>query len=962
MPRSHRHFGLYLLCPVLLFSTVARAQLFSQQGSKLVGSGAINQPNSSQATGFDGVNQGTSVALSSDGNTALVGGPNDNAGIGAAWVFVRINGIWSQQGSKLTASDETGDGNFGQSVSLSGDGNTALVGGPGDNNGAGAAWVFTRASGGTWSQQGNKLVGSGSVPAQSGQGGAVSLSADGNTALVGATGNKGTSEVGAAWIFTRASSGAWTQQSELSLLSPPISSVALSGDGNTAALGSSSAGKVWIFIRGSNGAWGQQGSPLSGGASTGLGASVALSNDGNTLLGGASGDMGGAYVFTRDASGNWSQQSMLANDIEISSVALSADGNTALLGNSAYDGGIGAAWVFTRDNSGNWTEQTSPLVGAGGVYTGLIGVGEGASVALSSDGSTALVGGPDDNQLVGAAWPFVRATDLFAYVPGWLSQLSVGADGAVWGINGFGQIYSYDFATASWMNIPGALTQIAVGSSTAIWGIDAQHYIYQWDSANSKWNQIPGSLVQIAVGADGDVWGLNQDSSIYHYDPQTGFFDEVTGYLAQISVGSAAAVYGLTTDGTIFWYNPGLGRFQQITTASGFNQISVGVDGVLWGVADNVAYHYDALRNSMDATPGSIAQVAVGAGVYVYGLNAYQQIYQWNSNTGSWVEIPGALESIAVGANGIVWGLNSAQQIYQFGGPTRPVSAISQVLGQTSVSPRQISVGVDGSVWGLAYNGAYQDSQVEYFNSATQSFEAVSGAPPLIEISVGAGADVWGVNTAGSIYQYDSATGNWNLIPGELNFVKVGGDGSVWGINIWGGTYNYDFSTDSWINIPGELATLSVGADGTVWGLNDAGYVYRFDLGSQSWLNVPGNLSQISVGSAANIWGVNSNGEVFRFASGSWERIPNILLGSIAATFDGSVFGLGTTYGNSNNAINMYNWNPATQSFNYVGALLGFGNEIPQPGPVTISAGNAYAAWASAIGNYGGPSIIYSWF
>jgi hypothetical protein len=60
-------------------------------------------------------------------------------------------------------------------VSLSGDGNTAIIGGFYDNNLAGAAWIWTR-SGGVWSQQGPKLVGSGAVRDAS-QGHSVSLSA-----------------------------------------------------------------------------------------------------------------------------------------------------------------------------------------------------------------------------------------------------------------------------------------------------------------------------------------------------------------------------------------------------------------------------------------------------------------------------------------------------------------------------------------------------------------------------------------------------------------------------------------------------------------------------------------------------------------------------------------------------------------------------------------------------------------
>jgi hypothetical protein len=57
-------------------------------------------------------------------------------------VFTRLGATWTQQGSKLTGSSETGTGSFGYSVALSADGNTALIGGPRDNNWQGAAWVF----------------------------------------------------------------------------------------------------------------------------------------------------------------------------------------------------------------------------------------------------------------------------------------------------------------------------------------------------------------------------------------------------------------------------------------------------------------------------------------------------------------------------------------------------------------------------------------------------------------------------------------------------------------------------------------------------------------------------------------------------------------------------------------------------------------------------------------------------
>jgi hypothetical protein len=54
----------------------------TQQGNKLVGTGAVG-------TALHNAEQGWSVALSADGNTAIVGGPFDNNGNGAVWVFVQ---------------------------------------------------------------------------------------------------------------------------------------------------------------------------------------------------------------------------------------------------------------------------------------------------------------------------------------------------------------------------------------------------------------------------------------------------------------------------------------------------------------------------------------------------------------------------------------------------------------------------------------------------------------------------------------------------------------------------------------------------------------------------------------------------------------------------------------------------------------------------------------------------------
>jgi len=146
--------------------------------------------------------QGMSVALSADGNTAIVGGPGDNrwdrsapfgrGAAGAAWVFTRSSGVWTQQDDKLVSTGAVG--HLGTSVALSADGNIAIVGGVAED--AAVALVFSR-RGGRWTQAKN-LVGVGAVGKSTPS---VALSADGSIVMVGGSNDNG--GVGAAWMFTR---------------------------------------------------------------------------------------------------------------------------------------------------------------------------------------------------------------------------------------------------------------------------------------------------------------------------------------------------------------------------------------------------------------------------------------------------------------------------------------------------------------------------------------------------------------------------------------------------------------------------------------------------------------------------------------------------------------------------------------------------------------------------------------
>jgi len=157
--------------------------------------------------GDSGDRFGDSAALSSDGTTALVGASEDEdpngTEAGSAYVFTGDGDEWSQS-AKFAAEDGAGGDFFGWSVALSSDGTTALIGAVFDDdpNGgdAGSAYVFT-GDGGEWGQSAKLAADDG----DSGDwfGWSVALSSDGTTALVGAKTDEDPNgaEAGSAYVF-----------------------------------------------------------------------------------------------------------------------------------------------------------------------------------------------------------------------------------------------------------------------------------------------------------------------------------------------------------------------------------------------------------------------------------------------------------------------------------------------------------------------------------------------------------------------------------------------------------------------------------------------------------------------------------------------------------------------------------------------------------------------------------------
>jgi hypothetical protein len=378
---------------------------------------------------------GWANALSADGSTAIIGAPNaDLEGVldvGSAYIFTRSGSTWLPQ-ARLVATDGAAKDTFGRAVAISADGSTVMVGAYGATVGGnlrqGAVYLFTR-TGVTWAETQKLTVPGG---ADDWFGIAMAFSGDGNTAFIGASGADGLAGIfqGAVYVATR-SGATWTiQPTPLRASAPGAAdffgrSVAASQDGGTLLIGAygvavganASQGAAYVFTRSGSG-WTEQQkfSAATGAADDWFGLSVALSDDGNLALVGAPGEesgMGRAYVFARSGA-TWSQQRQftisggLAEDHVGFSVALSGDGRIALVGSPGTDApGVvdrGNAYLFVRDGS-TWSPRDILNAAEGAANDAF-----GWSTALSRDGKTALIGASGTNiknvSKQGAAYPY----------------------------------------------------------------------------------------------------------------------------------------------------------------------------------------------------------------------------------------------------------------------------------------------------------------------------------------------------------------------------------------------------------------------------------------------------------------------------------------------------------------------------------------------------------------------------
>ena len=371
--------------------------------------------------GVAGDDLGRSVV--NQGDYALVGAPFDDdngTDSGSVYIFKRDGENWTQQ-TKITASDNNAGDWFGWTASIHGE--YAIIGAYHDDaNGmeSGKAYIFKR-NGTSWTEQTRLFAPDGFMLQRFG----ISVSINGDYAIVGAQGDN--SFTGAAYIFLRDIDGFWTPGPKLTASDGASqdwfgNSVSISGDyvilgapGNNEK--AFDAGAAYIFKRTDMYTWTELTKLTATDAATGdkFGRSVWISGD-YCLIGAIYNDANGtgsgsAYMFKRNPNTDtWSQQAKLtASDGAQSDhfgYSVSIDDNYAIVGAIASDANAtdsGSAYIFKR-NGTNWMEHIK-LSAPDGQVNDWFGI----SVCISGEYVIAGANGNDDNGAQsGSAYMFKR--------------------------------------------------------------------------------------------------------------------------------------------------------------------------------------------------------------------------------------------------------------------------------------------------------------------------------------------------------------------------------------------------------------------------------------------------------------------------------------------------------------------------------------------------------------------------
>ena len=498
---------------------------------------------------------------------------------------------------------------------------------------------------------------------------------------------------------------------------------------------------------------------------------------------------------------------------------------------------------------------------------------------------------------VGGNLQAVQQDINWTLIPGGLSDIGVGANGVVWGVNSAQQIYRWTGST--WTQMPGAASRVSVDPQGNAWVVNAAGGIYAWNG--SAWAQIPGGLSDIGVGANGVVWGVNAAQQIYRWTGST--WTQMPGAATRVSVDPQGNAWVVNSSGQIYqWVN-----------------------------------------NNWLQRPGAAKDITACHNGSVFVIGTDNAPYKWNGS--NWDKKSGTnLMNIACDAKGMVYATTLSQGIV-FGMTGAPATVASAPVIAPQPNPSlQGAAQAAKNASDLARNAAaklanahiaaaakqadikYSERQVQIAKSEVAKVNGraakVGAQQPLRWVKgANAGLVFAGKESNGSRLALCRASYNGGVFPGKVvsNACNIAFNGaeiavsdyeSAVGTLGWQSAANgqstpnaviagKNISKFQWSSLPGAAVDVGAGGDGVAWVINSAEMIYRWN--GSNWTQMPGAAKRVAVDGQGNAWVVNSGGQIYQWVNNNWVQRPGAL-SDIGAGANGVVWGV-------NSAQQIYRWN-----------------------------------------------------
>ncbi len=320
---------------------------------------------------------------------------------------------------------------------------------------------------------------------------------------------------------------------------------------------------------------------------------------------------------------------------------------------------------------------------------------------------------------------------------------AVAPDGGVWGVNE--QAGLFQWQDGAWQPRPNGGANalfIAVGNGGDAWTIDNTSGWWGGPGAPYRWNGTTFARVDgapdaqwISIAPDGTVWLQSSDQRTLRLEGTTW----------RVVATNTPQLYGITAgnDGLVYGWDVGLlyvlggGVWQMLDTPGICNCVGVAADGTLL----------------VDGQP----PVRLAGSVRLAGFSVYERLPNF----------PQALDVFAIDAHKMYLLDVQANRYLEWGGSTW-----QRIAGGNLVS---ISVGIDGTLWGVDVNHAI-------FSFDGSAWQSVPGA--MQKVSVGSAQYIVGLDPDGKLFFHD---GNWQPIAspttGPMLDVAIGSDASLFAID-----------------------------------------------------------------------------------------------------------------------------------------------------------------------------------